>query len=165
MLLTVKFENVCNSTFTVYNHSGGVDKSRYMDGGGGASSAADSRYGSDRNASSSSSSSWPNSGPGGASSGKSFGNSGGGGHIQSVVSGSSGGGIPDPWNQKQADSNWRSMDQNQDRYDRTYSERKSQVSTTQYMDAPPRQNAFVGRPPQDRYGNSVSSRFDNNSRF
>lgn len=148
----------------MYNHSGGggINKSRYMDGGG-ASSSGDSRYASDRNASSSSSSAWPNSGPGGASSGsKSFGSSGGG-HIQSVVS--SGGGIPDPWSQKQADSNWRSMDQNQDRYDRTYSERKSQVSTTQYMDAP-RQNAFVGggRPPQDRYGNSVSSRFDN-SRF
>lgn len=136
------------------NTSGGVNKSRYMESSGGTSSAPDNRY-ADRNTSSSSSS-WPSSGPT-SSGGKSF---GGGGHMQSVA-----GGIPDPWNQKQTDSNWRSMDQNQDRYDRTYSERKSQVTTTQYMDAPPRQNTFVSRPQQDRYGGGgggggLSSRFD-----
>lgn len=139
------------------NHSsgggGGIKTSRYMDSGA-SSSTADNRYGSDRNQSSSSSA-WPSSS--GATSSKFQSGGGGGGHLQSV----SGGGIPDPWNQKQADSNWRSMDQNQDRYDRTYSERKTQVASAQYMDAPQRQNTFVGRPTVDRYGNSMSSRFDN----
>lgn len=109
-----------------------------MDG----NSAGDSRY-PDRTGSSA----WPNTGPPAV---KPFGG-GGGGHMQSVAAN-------DPWGQKQSEGNWRSMDQNQDRYDRTYNERKSQAAPSQYMD-PPRQNSFVGRP-QDRY-NQMSSRFEN----
>lgn len=134
-------------------------KSRYVDnvpsGGGGG---GDSRY-SDRN---SGSSAWPNSSGPSSSSAKSFGgNSSGGSHIQSLASG-------ELWNQKQqqqTDANWRSMDQNQDRYDRTYNERKSQAAPAQYISAPPaRQNSFVGGGggrPQERYNSNMSSRFEN----
>lgn len=60
------------------------------------------------------------------------------------------------------DNGWRSMDSGQDRYDRTYNERKS----SPYMDQPRQSSSgqgggsFISRP-QDRYNNSVSSRFDN----
>lgn len=65
----------------------------------------------------------------------------------------------DPWGQNKSESSWRSLDQNQDRYDRTYNERKSQVTSSQYIDAP-RQNSFIGRP-QERYNSQISSRFEN----
>lgn len=68
----------------------------------------------------------------------------------------------DSWNNKMSDGGWRPMETNQDRYDRTYNERKSQTqSAGQFIDPPPRQNSFMGRP-QERYNNPVSSRFDNN---
>ena len=102
--------------------------------------SGDSRY---AERSSGSSSAWPNTGP---PSVKPF------GHMQSVAAN-------DPWGQKQSEANWRSLDQNQDRYDRTYNERKSQAAPSQYMD-PPRQNSFIGRP-QERYNNAMSSRFEN----
>lgn len=116
------------------------------------------RY-SDRN-SSSSSSGWgaPSNGP--SSSVKPFSS------MQSVAGN-------DPWGsinkQQQPDSNsWgRSMDhQSQDRYDRTYNERKS---SSQYMDGPSVGSSSGNRPgsfvtssrPQDRYNsNTMSSRFD-----
>lgn len=119
-----------------------VSKSRYMDGGSG--SASDGRYAPDRN----SSTTWPNAGPPAV---KTF------NHMQSVAGN-------DPWGQKQSDSSWRSMEQGQDRYDRTYNERKSQTGPSQYID-PSRQNSFVGGRPQDRYNNPISSRFENGSRF
>lgn len=113
-------------------------KSRYMD----SNSAADTRY---TERSSGSSSAWPNPGPPPV---KPFSSS----HMQMATT--------DPWGPKQTETNWRSMDQNQDRYDRTYNERKSQVAPSQYADAP-RQNSFVGGRPQERYNSSVSSRFEN----
>lgn len=72
-------------------------------------------------------------------------------HMQSVA-------VNDPWGQKPTDSTWRSMEQNQDRYDRTYNERKQTVSS-QYIDQS-RQNSFLSRP-QDRYNTVISSRFEN----
>ncbi|XP_053697768.1 SAFB-like transcription modulator [Sabethes cyaneus] len=60
---------------------------------------------------------------------------------------------------------WR-MDNGQDRYDRTYNERKvTQMSAGPFMD-PSRQGQFMsggggGGRPQDRYGAPVSGRFDN----
>lgn len=134
----------------------GAPKSRYVDNGS-AGAGGDSRY-SDR---SNSSSSWPNSAGPSSSSAKSFSSSGGGSHIQTLTSGS------DMWNQKQQqhDSNWRAMDQNQDRYDRTYNERKSQAAPAPYVSGPPaRQTSFVGGGggrPQERYNSNLSSRFDN----
>lgn len=101
------------------------------------SSNNDSRY-TERG----SSSTWPNTGP---PSVKPF------GHIQSVAGN-------DPWGQKQSEGGWRSMEQSQDRYDRTYNERKSQSGPSQYIDQP-RQNSFISRP-QDRYSNNISSRFE-----
>ncbi len=73
-------------------------------------------------------------------------------HMQSVAGN-------DPWGQNKTEASWRSLDQNEDRYDRTYNERKSQVTSSQYIDAP-RQNSFIGRP-QDRYNGQISSRFEN----
>lgn len=75
---------------------------------------------------------------------------------------SSGGGGGGDWQIKPAPESWRSIDTNQDRYDRTYNERKTQPPTSsQYPDNPPRQNSFMGRP-QDRYNsNTSSSRFEN----
>lgn len=102
------------------------------------SSSADSRYPDDR----SGGTSWP-SAP--SSSVKPF------GHMQSVAGN-------DPWGQNKTESTWRSLDQNEDRYDRTYNERK-QVTSSQYIDAP-RQNSFIGRP-QERYNSQISSRFEN----
>lgn len=131
-------------------------KSRYMDsaptGGGGG---GDSRY-ADRNSGSGGSSAWTNAGPVAV---KSFGGGGGGGASNHMQSSAGGGG--DLWGgPKQTDaSNWRSMDQNQDRYDRTYNERKSQAAPSQYMDPPQRQNSFVGGRPQDRY--NTGARFEN----
>lgn len=92
-----------------------------------------------------SSSAWPNTGPPAV---KPF------GHIQSVAGN-------DPWGQKQNDSSWRTLEQGQDRYDRTYNERKSSQSqpSSQYIEQQ-RQTPFIGRP-QDRYNNSISSRFEN----
>lgn len=60
------------------------------------------------------------------------------------MGGGGGGGGPPP-------DNWRSMhSSNQDRYDRTYNERKLPPGgAPQYMDGP-RQNSFMGRT-QDRY--------------
>lgn len=101
-------------------------------------SSADSRYPDDR----SGGTSWP-SAP--SSSVKPF------GHMQSVAGN-------DPWGQNKTESTWRSLDQNEDRYDRTYNERK-QVTSSQYIDAP-RQNSFIGRP-QERYNSQISSRFEN----
>ncbi|XP_058447467.1 SAFB-like transcription modulator isoform X2 [Malaya genurostris] len=59
---------------------------------------------------------------------------------------------------------WR-MDNGQDRYDRTYNERKApQMNAGPFMD-PIRQSQFIGGGgggrPQDRYGAPVSGRFDN----
>lgn len=86
-----------------------------------------------------------------------------------------GGGNSGPWNAGppqmtlipagMSSSEWR-MDNNQDRYDRTYNERKApQMSASPFMD-PSRQNQFMGGSgsggrPQDRYGAPVSNRFDN----
>lgn len=78
----------------------------------------------------------------------------------------------DPWSamsKPPADNgNWNRMDhQNQDRYDRTYNERKS---SSQFIDSGlagsnSRPSSFISNRPQDRYaGNSMSSRFDS-SRF
>lgn len=103
------------------------------------SSSGDSRYADER---SGGTSSWP-SAP--SSTVKPF------SHMQSVAGN-------DPWGQNKSESSWRSLDQNEDRYDRTYNERKSQVTSSQYMDAP-RTNSFIGRP-QERY-NSQISRFEN----
>lgn len=100
--------------------------------------ASDSRYPDDR---SGGTSSWP-SAP--SSTVKPF------SHMQSVAGN-------DPWGQNKAESSWRSLDQNEDRYDRTYNERKSQV-TSQYIDAP--RQSFIGRP-QERYNSQISSRFEN----
>lgn len=137
-------------------------KSRYMDNHGNGSS--NDRY-SDRT-SSSSSTAWgnPNNGP--PSSVKPFGG------MQSVAGN-------DPWStinkQPPTDNGgWsRSIEhQSQDRYDRTYNERKS---SSQYMEGPSvgssgggggssntRPSSFVTNSrPQERYGgNSMSSRFD-----
>ncbi|KAG4079664.1 hypothetical protein HA402_010444 [Bradysia odoriphaga] len=110
-------------------------KSRYLD-----STSSDSRYPDDR----SGGASWGSSVP--SSTVKPF------SHMQSVAGN-------DPWGQNKTDSSWRSLDQNEDRYDRTYNERKSQVTSSQYID-PPRQNSFIGRP-QDRYNSQISSRFEN----
>lgn len=77
----------------------------------------------------------------------------------------------DPWNQlskpPQGDNgNWNRMEHpNQDRYDRTYNERKS---SSQYIDGPGvggnsgRPSSFLANSrPQDRYSsNSMPSRFD-----
>lgn len=109
-------------------------KSRYLD------SSSDSRYPDER----SGGASWGSSAP--SSTVKPF------SHISSVAGN-------DPWGQNKTDSSWRSLDQNEDRYDRTYNERKSQVTSSQYID-PPRQNSFIGRP-QDRYNSQISSRFEN----
>lgn len=116
-------------------------KSRYMDSHSHSTgnSNGDSRY-SDRT-----SSAWPSTGPPAV---KPF------GHIQSVAGN-------DPWGQKQSESSWRALEQGQDRYDRTYNERKSsQSQPSQYIEQQPRQNSFIGRP-QDRYNSSISSRFEN----
>ena len=53
------------------------------------------------------------------------------------------------------------MDAGQDRYDRTYNERKATTmpSSAVYME-PARPNQFMGRG-QERYNNPVSSRFEN----
>ncbi|XP_037039581.1 SAFB-like transcription modulator isoform X2 [Bradysia coprophila] len=110
-------------------------KSRYLD-----STSSDSRYPDER----SGGASWGSSVP--SSTVKPF------SHMQSVAGN-------DPWGQNKTDSSWRSLDQNEDRYDRTYNERKSQVTSSQYID-PPRQNSFIGRP-QDRYNSQISSRFEN----
>lgn len=129
-------------------------KSRYLDSH--SNSNPNDRY-SDRNPSSSASGAWggPSNGP--PSSVKPFSS------MQSVAGN-------DPWNMnKPPDSNsWsRSMDhQGQDRYDRTYNERKS---SSQYIDGPSvggssgsRPNSFItSNRPQDRYNsNAMSSRFD-----
>lgn len=109
-------------------------KSRYLE-----SSSADSRYPDER----SGGASWPSAA---TSTVKPF------SHMQSVAGN-------DPWGQNKTESSWRSLDQNEDRYDRTYNERKSQVTSSQYIDAP-RQNSFIGRP-QERYNSQISSRFEN----
>uniref|UniRef100_A0A1B0CTN0 RRM domain-containing protein n=2 Tax=Lutzomyia longipalpis TaxID=7200 RepID=A0A1B0CTN0_LUTLO len=64
----------------------------------------------------------------------------------------------DIWN-KSSDSGWRNMETTQDRYDRTYNERKSQA--VPYIDQPRQNSSFIGRP-QDRYSSSMSGRFDGN---
>lgn len=130
-----------------------------MDSSGGNNTSSD-RY-TDRNSSSNNSWNNPNSGPS-SSLGKSFGS------LQSATT--------DPWGslkpqQPQESNSWnRSIEhQSQDRYDRTYNERKS---SSQYLDGPlgntggSRPNTFLGNQrPQDRYSNNnLSSRFDN-SRF
>lgn len=86
--------------------------------------------------------------------------------------GGGGGGNSGPWNAGlpqmsiqpagMSSADWR-MDNGQDRYDRTYNERKApQMSVSPFMD-PSRQNQFMsgGGRPQDRYGAPVSGRFDN----
>lgn len=89
-------------------------------------------------------------------------------------SGGSGGGNSGPWNAGppqmsimpagMSSSEWR-MDNGQDRYDRTYNERKApQMSASPFMDTS-RQNQFMGGGgsggrQQDRYGAPVSGRFD-----
>lgn len=92
---------------------------------------------------------------------------------QDRSSNNGGGGNSGPWNTGMPQMNitpagmssgdWR-MDNSQDRYDRTYNERKAQqMSVSQFMD-PSRQNQFMGGGggrPQDRYGAPVSGRFDN----
>lgn len=83
-----------------------------------------------------------------------------------------GGGGSGPWNsgppqmsmaQAMGNDTWR-MDNTQDRYDRTYNERKGpQMNAGQFMDSS-RQSQFVGGGggrPQDRYGANMSNRFDN----
>ncbi|XP_055544814.1 SAFB-like transcription modulator isoform X1 [Wyeomyia smithii] len=94
---------------------------------------------------------------------------------QDRSSGGSGGGSGGPWHNNagppqmsmaptMANDGWR-MDNGQDRYDRTYNERKApQLNAGPFMD-PSRQSQFMsggGGRPQDRYGAPVSSgRFDN----
>lgn len=121
-----------------------------MDSNSGAGNTGD-RY-SDRNTSSGSSWGAPSNGPTSAIS-KSFGN------LQSVANN-------DPWGslkqQPPPESNsWA----NQDRYDRTYNERK-----TSYLDSNigntvgnrANSGAFLGsQRGQERYSNNISSRFDN----
>lgn len=90
-------------------------------------------------------------------------------------SGAGGGSGSGPWNAGppqmsmapagMGNDGWR-MDNGQDRYDRTYNERKApQMSANPFMD-PSRQSQFMGGGgsggrPQDRYGAPVSGRFDN----
>lgn len=53
------------------------------------------------------------------------------------------------------------MEATQDRYDRTYNERKSQ--TVPYIEQSRQSSSFMSRP-QDRYSSSISGRFEG-SRF
>ncbi|XP_065082294.1 uncharacterized protein LOC135704742 [Ochlerotatus camptorhynchus] len=94
---------------------------------------------------------------------------------RSGSSGGGGGSSSGPWNAGppqmsmapagMGNDGWR-MDNGQDRYDRTYNERKApQMSASPFMD-PSRQSQFMGGGssggrPQDRYGAPVSGRFDN----
>lgn len=135
------------------------NKSRYLESGNSGGNGND-RY-SERNSSSTNSWGNPNSGPS-SSLGKSFGN------IQSVATNDPWGSIKQQQQQAPDSNNWgRSMEhQSQDRYDRTYNERKS---SSQYLDGSgmgngggrPNNTFLSGQRPQDRFSSSnLSSRFD-----
>lgn len=144
-----------------YKHDNGTDKSNQYYGNGNSSSRYDSqsnmkdtRYQDRQTSSSGGGGSGWYSNSGSASGGqsqhsKSFMSSGGGGGGGQTSSSNS-------WPMKQQQPDWgRNMDSNQDRYDRTYNERRA----PQYSDSQ-RPTSFIAGRPQDRgYGGGGGGRF------